>query len=81
VDSRAIIEFECGARCGNVLIRDIYRREEQATAAPLLKISSDTVIDRLKLENISQSAADGVNLATIEIDGEVKELIKRDVIE
>ncbi len=81
VDCRAIIEFESGARCGNVLIRDIYRREEQATAAPLLKISSDTVIDRLVLENISQSAADGVDLATIEIDGEVKELIKRDVIE
>lgn len=81
VDCRAIIEFECGARCGNVLIRDIYRREEQATAAPLLKISSDTAIDRLMLENISQSAADGVDLATIEIDGEVKELIKRDVIE
>lgn len=81
VDCRAIIEFECGARCGNVVIRDIYRREEQATAAPLLKISNDTVIDRLVLENISQSAADGVDLATIEIDGEVKELIKRDVIE
>ena len=81
VDCRAIIEFECGARCGNVVIRDICRREEQATAAPLLKISSDTVIDRLMLENISQSASDGVNLATIEIDGEVKELIKRDVIE
>ena len=81
VDSRAIIEFECGARCGNVVIRDIYRREEQATKAPLLKISGDTVIDRLVLENISQSAADGVNLVTIEIDGEVKELIKRDVIE
>lgn len=81
VDSRAIIQFECGARCGNIVIRDIHRREEQATAAPLLKISPDTVIDRLVLENISQSAADGVTLATIEIDGEINELVTRDVIE
>ena len=81
MDCRAIIQFECGARCGNIVIRDICRREEQATAAPLLKISADTVIDRLVLENISQSAADGVSLTTIEIDGEIKELIKRDVTE
>ena len=62
-------------------MRNIYRREEQATAAPLLKISADTVIDRLLLDNLSQSAADGVSLASIEIEGEVKMLIKREVIE
>lgn len=76
-DSRAIIQLESGARLGSVVMRGIHRREEQATAAPLLKISADTVIDRLVLENIYQSAADGITLATFEIDGEVKELIKR----
>ena len=77
VDKRAIIQFEFGARCGNVVIRDIYRREEQATEAPLLKLSEDTVIDRLVLDNLHQSAADGVELAFIENDAQVGELIEK----
>jgi hypothetical protein len=81
VDSRAIIQFEYGARCGNVVIRDIYRHEEQNTAAPLIKISSDTVIDRLVLENVYQSAEEGITLVGNEIEGNIQQLIKRDVIE
>ena len=77
VDRRAIIQFEFGARCGNVVIRNIYRREEQATEAPLLKLSEDTVIDRLVLENLHQSAAGGVELAFVENEAQVGELIEK----
>ena len=77
VDKRAIIQFEIGAHCGNVVIRDIYRREEQATEAPLLKLSEDTVIDRLVLDNLHQSAADGIELAFIENDAQIGELIEK----
>ena len=76
VDKRAIIQFEYGPRCGNVVIRNIYRREEQATEAPLLKMSADTVIDRLVLDNLHQSAADGVTLSFIENEAQVERLIE-----
>lgn len=77
VDRRAIIELELGARCGTMTIRDIYRREEQQTAAPLIRMSEDTVIDRLVLDNVAQSAADGVALSFLEIDAKIGALIEK----
>ncbi len=77
VDKRAIIQIEYGARFGDLEIRNVHRREEQPTEAALIKMSADTVIDRLVLDNISQSAADGVELAFIENEAQVGELIEK----
>lgn len=77
VDKRAIIQIEYGARFGDLEIRNVHRREEQPTEAALIKMSADTVIDRLVLDNISQSAADGVELAFLEIEAKIGELIEK----
>jgi hypothetical protein len=70
-DERAIIQTEGGARFGNLVIRHVYRREEAQTAAPLIKMSADTVIDRLVLEDVAQSAADGITLSPSDICAQI----------
>ncbi|MBQ9098311.1 MAG: hypothetical protein IJY50_02680 [Clostridia bacterium] len=74
-DKCAILQFSTGARCGNVVIRDIYRHEEGATEGALLKIGDDVSIDRLVLENLHQTAAEGVELSYMELQGTIGELI------
>ncbi|MBE6702719.1 MAG: hypothetical protein E7585_04835 [Ruminococcaceae bacterium] len=76
-DKRAIIQFEGGARCGNVVIRDVYRHEEQGTDSALIKMSADTTVDRLVLENLHQTAAEGAALSFLEIDAEIGELVEK----
>ena len=76
-DKRAIIQIEYGSRFGSLEIRNVYRREEQPTEAPLIKMRDDTVIDRLVLDNVSQSAAEGVELSFLEIEAKIGELIER----
>lgn len=76
-DSRAIIQFEGGALFGNLEIRNVYRYEEQDTAGGLIKMSEDTVIDRLVLENIAQACADGVQIGPLtEIEAKIGQLIE-----
>ena len=76
-DKRAIIQMEGGAVFGTLSIRHVYRREEAQTDAPLIKMSADTVIDRLVLEDVAQSAAQGVTLAPSDIQARVRERIER----
>ena len=76
-DKRAIIQMEGGAVFGTLSIRHVYRREEAQTDAPLIKMSADTVIDRLVLEDVAQSAARGVTLAPSDIQARVRERIER----
>ena len=70
-DKRAIIQTEGGARFGRLVMRHIYRREEAPTEAPLIQMSADTVVDHLVLEDVSQSAAEGITLSFTDIRAQI----------
>ena len=79
-DKCVYILMEKGARCGNVTIRNVYRRQEQSTESYLFKLSSDSEIDRLVLDNIHQSTAEGATAPLWKIEGRIGTLIERDVV-
>jgi len=78
-DPRAIIEFEYLANCGRVVIKNIARYESEPTTAPILRIDNTVKIERLYLENISQTV-DGGTAPMLEISGEIGEIVKTNVI-
>ncbi|MBQ8432814.1 MAG: hypothetical protein IJX28_08020 [Clostridia bacterium] len=79
-DKNPIFFFETKAICGNMIFRNIYRREEQYSAGPLFKFVDSVKIDRLYLQNVHQTTPDGVELPPFWInEGEIKEIIAYDV--
>lgn len=79
-EKRAILEFERGARLGNVTIRNVHRHEERSSESALIRMSADTSIDRLVLDNIYQTTSDGVTVPALEINADIKKRIERDVM-
>lgn len=79
-DYLPIIQIETEAICGRITIRNIIRHEFEGTNAPIIRATDTVKIDRLFLENIHQTVDNGT-APTIELDCEIGELIKRDVIE
>jgi len=79
-DKCVYILFEKGAICGNVTLRNIHRHQERSTESYLFKLSSDSSIERLMLDNIHQTTAEGATAPLWKIEGRVDTLIERDVI-
>ena len=77
-DSDAFFYFGQDAVCGNVTLRNIHRHQSHSTASPLFRFSPSAKIDRLLLDNVLQTAADGVDAPLWENEGNIVELIKRD---
>lgn len=79
-ENRAILEFEKDAICGSVVIRNVYRHETQSSESALIRMSADTSIERLVMENINQTTAEGVTVRVIDIEAKIKKRIERDVM-
>ena len=79
-DRCVYILFEKGAICGNVTLRNIHRHQEQSTESYLFGLTADSSIERLMLDNIHQTTAEGATAPLWKIDGRVDTLIERDVI-
>ncbi|MBQ7933032.1 MAG: hypothetical protein IJ334_18745, partial [Clostridia bacterium] len=76
----AIIEFGKGAVCGNVVLRDIIRHETQSTPAAAIALAPSAVIDRLLIDNLHQTTADGAAAPVWDNKGTIRQLIERDPI-
>ena len=79
-ENRAILEFEKDAICGSVVIRNVYRHETESSESALIRMTNETSIERLVLENIYQTTAEGVTVGGIEINADIKKRIDRDVM-
>lgn len=76
-DTVPIIHFERGACCGNVIIRNVFRHQEKSTEGLLVSMTEDTSVERLVLENIYQTTAEGAMAPFCKIDARIGELIKK----
>ena len=79
-DKCVYILMEKGCRCGNVTIRNVHRHQEQSTESYLFRLSADSEIERLMLDNIHQTTAEGATAPLWKIEGRVGTLIEHDVI-
>lgn len=79
-DRCAIIEFGMGAVCGNVVLRDIIRHETQSTPAAAIALAPSAVIDRLLIDNLHQTTADGAADPVWDNKGTIRQLIERDTM-
>lgn len=70
-----------GTRCGNVTFRNIRRHQTYSTESALFKFLGTCEIDRLVLDNVYQTTAEGVTAPLWENEGAtIHELIERDCI-
>ena len=77
-----VIWLEKGINVGYVSIRNVIRRERsKVTKAYLLKLDEGAVIDRLVVENVYQTNAEGVDAPVIFNKATVGSLVMRDVCE
>ena len=81
IETLPVVWFAFGSRVGNALVRDIYRYEETETNAPLVGMDGDVQIDRLVLDNISQTCRPGLNPPLIDNKATVKKLIASNIQE
>ncbi len=77
-DSDAFFYFGQEAKCGNVILRNIHRYQKNSTESPLFKFDTTCRIERLLLDNVCQTTAEGVSAPLWDNEGEICELIKRD---
>ncbi|MBO5269755.1 MAG: hypothetical protein J6B77_03145 [Clostridia bacterium] len=77
-DKNAFFLFGKGAICGNVTMRNIHRHQEKSTESSLFVFSTTCHIDRLILDNVIQTKAEGVTAPTWEKRGVIEQLILRD---
>ncbi len=75
IETLPVVWFAFGSRVGTALVRDIYRYEDTETNAPLVGMDGDVKIDRLLLENISQTCRPGLNPPLIDNKATVKTLL------
>ncbi|MBR6789951.1 MAG: hypothetical protein IKM31_03670 [Oscillospiraceae bacterium] len=76
----AFFYFGRDAVCGNVTMRNIHRHQEKDTPSPLFRFSSSCAIDRLLLDNVHQTTAEGVSAPIWENSGTIRTLIERDSV-
>ncbi|MBQ3080439.1 MAG: hypothetical protein IJC48_10670 [Clostridia bacterium] len=74
-----IVWIETGINAGSIILRDITRHEAHSSKSLLVKIDEGAYIKRLIMENIFQTAGEGVIVPFIENKGEIEKLIIRDV--
>lgn len=75
-----IVWFERGITVGNATLRDITRHEcSTASCGHLIKIDKGVKIDRLTVENVYQTNAEGVDAPVWYNEAEIEEYIERNV--
>ncbi len=80
-DQDGFFQFGYGAVCGNVTMRNIHRHQEKSTLSPLFRFSDTCRIDRLFLDNVTQTVAQGADAPLWENNGAViKTLIEHDSV-
>ena len=79
-DKCVFLSFDKGAICGNVTIRNVARHQEQSTESFLLGVGKDCSIDRLVLDNIHQTTAEGATSPLYKLSGTVHTLLEHNVI-
>ena len=79
-DKCIFLSFDKGAICGNVTIRNVARHQKQSTESYLLGLAKDCSIDRLVLDNIHQTTAEGAKAPLYKLDGAVHTLLEHHVI-
>lgn len=79
-DKNAFLRFEKGARCGNIVIRDVHRHQEKSTESTLLSVTESCEIDRLLVENVYQTLDAGATAPFWNVEGTVHTLITRNVV-
>lgn len=81
-DRDAFIYFGWDAVCGNVTVRNLHRHQEHSTESPLFSFKETARIDRLVLDNVCQTVAEGVTapLWKWSEGAVIKTLIERDSI-
>ncbi len=78
IETLPVVWFAFGSKVGTAIVRDVYRYEDTETNAPLVGMDADVQIDRLILENISQTCRPGINPPLIDNKATVKTLVVRD---
>lgn len=71
----ALIWFAEGTHTGNVTLKNIERKEVGKSIANTIKIDKNTVVDKLVIENVSQSFETGDAPELLKSSGKVNELI------
>ena len=80
-DRDGFLFFGLGAVCGSVTVRNVCRHQEKSTQSALFQFSDTCKIDRLLLDNIHQTTAEGATAPLWEDQGAtIKILIERDTI-
>ncbi|MBQ4086581.1 MAG: hypothetical protein IJC54_08465 [Clostridia bacterium] len=80
-DEDAFLYFGTDAVCGSVTVRNVHRHQQQSTRSPLFRFKDSCHIDRLVLDNISQTTAPGADAPLWQDDGaEIRALIERDSV-
>ena len=80
-DKDGFFYFGKDAVCGNVTMRNIRRHQEKSTLSALFKLDDTCRIDRLVLDNVHQTTAEGATAPLWEDRGAIiQTLIERDSI-
>ena len=75
-----VIWFEKGIRVGSAVIRDVTRHERSTvTCGYLIQLDKNAVFDRLLIENVYQTNAEGVNAPVLFNGSEIREYIEHNV--
>lgn len=80
-DLNAFIFFGVDAICGNVTVRNVHRHQDFSTQSALFKFHGSCRIDRLVLDNVHQTVAEGASAPLWQNEGAtIGCLIERDSI-
>lgn len=79
IKQEPIIWVEKGCCLGNLTIRDVTRHEIADTEVPIIQLDQTAEIRRLVMQNISQTAEEGINLRFIDNNATIGTLIERDI--
>lgn len=80
-DKDAFFRFGRDIACGNVTLRNIHRHQDSDTQSALFEFKPPCVIERLILDNVTQTTAPGVFAPLwVEEGATIKNLIERDSV-
>ncbi len=80
-DNEGFFYFGRKAICGNVTVRNVCRHQPVSTGSPLFYFCDTCRIDRLLLDNVIQTTAQGATAPLWDDRGEIRCLIKRDAFD
>lgn len=77
-DADAFFYFGKKAVCGNVTVRNVHRHQEVSTLSDLFRFDETCEIDRLLLDNVTQTTAESATAPLWNNKGTIHTLIERD---